>query len=1294
MNRFHFRWLQSAFLLVFLSGVIAPPPGFSARAIVRKVPAGRASLGGAARTPSRSAAVNLAAANPRPTIQLDPDQGYAGQTVTVQGAAPAGYPQVRVAWWVGEATRTAQIVTIEPDLSYQAALSVPEDAAPALVQICAALAGGGEDSELAEFACAPFTIVPPPPANLSGSIPTTSSRALGAIAADLLLVDQNGSLAARAPIASDGSFSFLQLPPGNYTAGVVGDLPILVEPQGISIAPGSNAALDLAAATWAACTYMPAAAVTDILVSPGMQTGLTAPGTPKSVGTYLSLSALGPIVPLTIQALLQVANGASVQRVEFWLQRPDGFTIKVAQDSTFPYQFNYNASLLMVGKTKITAKVNMTDGACTKPKDIYLHAIAHPFNSPVLKNTSINWNAALARYEFSADIPNLPGDLPALYPDPAPSIPLVGKLENKLDAWEHFEGHLNLNRQITLHLMQYHAYARVISQTILNKTETWWGSEHSIGYAGDSKPPKMGFGPSTMLQFNKTFPVFSGPLWTFAGIVTVNASIKVGLNGSVILQGWLEPWTPSTNMRLMPNVSPYIPISVWLDILLLIGKVGITGTTSLGFGLPLQVNTKTADPVYFDNPCVSLKIVLEGWAEIYYYFDTAHWDLFDFEILNKSWGSCALADQLASAAARRPQQVAELRSLPAPEIASSASGQMGMVYVEDTTPAAASTTPRVMARFYDPDQNGWGPATAISEPEFFVKDPVIAFVGASGEALAAWSQNTLSRAQGAALGRDVSAIFAHQEIFFAYWNGSDWSAPQQLTDDNLADGAAAIAGDSAGGATLAWVVDTDGNLATQSDVEIATQEWDGAWSPGSPLPQAWGPRKLMGLRGPADTALDAQVRVIRPATRTLTSVLVWTHDEDADLKTNADRALVVARLAGGVWSTETLFDLPSGVDLPALAWDSAAQILHLAFLERGKDEDGLTDTGPGNLGELWTVQWDAANGWYGVQPLLQDGQPVRAERPLLLAAPGQDVSLLFRRFDEPGTPGAAGALALSQLPPRGGGYSAPLYLTPQTSMNWMQAATTYNASQLVLVSMNRPLVLPGSTGAEQPSSAIPSASGAQTWRLPVAGTTETLETSLIVFAPDPALDAGLEIAPLHASSGVPVTITTTLRNLGREIAADMTVRLYAGAPGSATLLDLQTFAGPLAFNESQTVVFNAVSTGGPQPFYAELLPGGADVDTGNNLALGDAGIFPPPRWLNVQPASGPESSLLLSWMPPETAGVTGYRILRSAAHLDPYELVGLSLGTFFEDADLPRGTDYFYVVQAYDAEGDWSAYSA
>lgn len=1265
MRRFNLRWLNVMLMSVLLAGVAAPPARAAAWAAGQPVPS----------------STDGALAGPQPTLQFDPAQGYAGQRVSVSGFGLAGYPQVRVAWWVGEATRTAALAPVQADLSYQAELSVPPDAAPGPAQICAGVAGAGPDSALAEFACLPFTILAPPAASLTGSIPVTAGRAPRAISASLVLIDPDGYPVASAPIAQDGSFSFASLAPGSYTAGVEGELPVLVEPQGLTLAPGASMALDLTPATWAACAVMPSAAVTDILVTPGVK-ALSAPGSPKTVGTYLSLSALGPVVTLSLQALLQTVSGVSVQRVEFWLERPDGFTFKVAQDSSAPYQFNYNASLLMPGKTKITARVIMVDGSCTKSRDIYLAAMAHPFNSPALRNASVSWNAAMARYEFSADIPNLPGTLPARYPDPPPSIPLVGTLVNEFDAWQHFEGYLYLNRGISLSLMQYHADARVISQSILNKSETWWNSEHPIGAVGGSQVPKMYFGPSTLIQINKQFPVYSGPLWTFAGIVTVNASVKVGFYGDIILQGTLEPWTPAASMRLMPNVSPYLPVSIWLDLLLLIGKVGITGTTTLNFGLPLEVSTKTSPPAYFDDPCISLKIVLEGWAEIYYYFDTAHWDLFDFEVLDRSWGSCAAQSRAALQAARGPWQVQELRTLPAPEVASSGA-HMGMVYVEDTTPGEAFTTPVVMARFYDPDLNGWGAAVPVSQPGFFVKDPVIAFAGSGGEALVAWSQNTLTRAEGANLRQDVSAIFAQQEIFYSFWNGSAWSAPQALTDDDLADGSAAIAGDSAGGATLAWVVDTDGDLTTRNDAEIATAEWNGAW----------GPVSLLGLQAPDDTALDAQVRVIRPASRTLTSLLVWTRDEDADLTTNSDRTLVLGRLSGGVWSTEALWDLPLGLDSPTAAWDESNQTLHLAFLLRGKDEDGLTDTGLGNMGQLWVARWDAGGGWSATVPVLHDGQAVYAERPQLLSAPGQDTSLLFRRFDEPGTPGETGALALSQLREGYDNFSAPLYLKPAASTNWMQAATAYNASNLVLVSLNRPAELPGQAGATPGGADLPAAAGVETWRLSLAGTAEALETSLILYAPDPALDAGLEITPLHAGAGTPLAIEATLRNLGREPAANLTVELYAGVPGSGTLLDTQAVAGPLAFGESLAVAFEAVSSGEAQPFYVRVTTAGTDLNPSNNLAQGDAGFLPPPTGLNAQPGAGPGSSLLLSWMPPGVPGVQGYRLLRSETPAGPYELVGLSLGTFFEDLDVARGVDFYYVVQAYDAAGNWSAYS-
>ncbi len=68
--------------------------------------------------------------------------------------------------------------------------------------------------------------------------------------------------------------------------------------------------------------------------------------------------------------------------------------------------------------------------------------------------------------------------------------------------------------------------------------------------------------------------------------------------------------------------------------------------------------------------------------------------------------------------------------------------------------------------------------------------------------------------------------------------------------------------------------------------------------------------------------------------------------------------------------------------------------------------------------------------------------------------------------------------------------------------------------------------------------------------------------------------------------------------------------------------------------------------------------------------------------------------MLLTWQAPATSGIAGYRVYRAEVAGGPYELIGLALGTVFEDWVRPRLRQAdFYVVAAYDEAGALSVYS-
>jgi fibronectin type 3 domain-containing protein len=94
------------------------------------------------------------------------------------------------------------------------------------------------------------------------------------------------------------------------------------------------------------------------------------------------------------------------------------------------------------------------------------------------------------------------------------------------------------------------------------------------------------------------------------------------------------------------------------------------------------------------------------------------------------------------------------------------------------------------------------------------------------------------------------------------------------------------------------------------------------------------------------------------------------------------------------------------------------------------------------------------------------------------------------------------------------------------------------------------------------------------------------------------------------------------------------------------------------------------------------------------LATGDLSELPAPSQVVVSVSLHYTKALEVSWMPPAVEGVAGYRILRAETTGGPYELVGQATGIVYKDLLLETGQPYFYIVQAFDASGVRSPYSA
>ena len=1261
----------------------------------------------------------LPGTSPTATVNLSPNTGYISQSVAVTGQTSVPAPSVRIMWVYGDGlqTVTAAVVSTSGN-GYNSQVSVPLDAKPGPAQVCATVT----NSASARLTCADFTVIAPPAGSVSGQAP---ANVVGA-GATFHLLDRAGQTVVSAAIASSGSFQLSNVAPGQYQGAVEGSFSQLLRVGDVIVSPGDPTIAQFSG--WgdeknldgSACLFGTDAKVTQLSGTPshlnsdgivdlesmsvvkrsmvaGLYKGPTPkpkPGSTYDFGLYLSG------VPLTVafEAYAQRKGGAAIERVEYYTQIGNAAPVLIGSATAKPWKLQYNVGQLAPGQTKLIA-VPVVNGQqqCVTTKIIQV--LADPMKNPKFQpGASTVWDSNIKAYHFWGTMPNVGGLLPANFD--TPSLPMIGVLENRLGAGVYVEGWLFQDGKLWLGALDAQAYARLMSIDIFNKTLdldpggkllAQWIKPQDLAAVSHQTPRY------SLASFRQELTLFNAPLFAYPPWVVVRASISIGVAGDVSLSAVVQPLKPGIDVELRPSVSAWLGLTLSIDILF--GIAGAEGTVQPGVtvALPLHLDPDRDPPVWFNDPCLTVfvRLIIRGrflfWS----------WTIADDNIVNEQIPKGCNAQQVmaklqSATAAAAP---AASSTVEAPSVATDPGGRMLMVYIEDA--GGTTPSPRVMARFKAAGNDQWDTAIPVTDGSRSVSDPVVAFAGPANLPLVAWTQNTLPPQASSPLTGDLGEALKRQEIYAATWDGSAWSTPVALTNDAVGDGRPAIAGDALG-ATLAWTRDTDGDLTTRSDQRITVREW-------TPISGGtggtWNDLQLLGAA--AAGGMNAQVSVARLSTNDPASgsqlarrILAWSFDADGDPNTVGDRRLAVAtHNAAGDWSPQLLGELTQRADSPTVSLslhdlDSA----ELAFLVRGKDGDGQTDIGPlSNRAQLWTAKYSFLDGSVSnAMPAADEhGATVYGERPRLTSTANGETLLAFRRFGQPDNNTWLGQIALAQRRANNSSYSAPLLLTDEPRQNW-QAALAVNPAnnQIVIAKIGAAPIIPVGAAVNQLTAQLAAQNEERFVWTTVAGQANESSLDILTVRPeaDPALDDRLALSQVHAATGSTVTITATVRNLGRNAMPEASVCFYRGVPGSSVLIECRGVP-PLNFNESRAVSVGAAAGSGAQPVYAEVVTGGENANLQNDRATADLGALPAPQALGVQEGTLFESSLAVKWQAVDVSGVAGYRILRSTQPGGPYEVVGEAIGSVFNDLPVQRGQTYYYVVQAYDGSGIVSGFS-
>jgi hypothetical protein len=1259
---------------------------------------------------------------PLPTLQVTPNHGQPGAALVATGHGVSPYPGVRLAWLDEDTTATLKVVNLDGSGNYNAAINIPATIPPGAGRVCAAVTGASQ----AAFQCVNITIDTPNPGSVSGTVPSVSLSTLESSAdfnASLNLYDQQGNVIASALIQSNGSYNLGSVPPGVYTAGVSGSVPVLVQNGTVVVQSGQQATFN--PVPFNQCTKGSVIAVR--LTPSGKATSSFDFG---SYVNYWPYTEAGPKVDFEVD--MQVLNGATLGLMAVKYDHNGGGTaVFAAVDppvSGATYAFSRWLADVDVGIRHFSFEPgvsNAPSGCVVQNGTSRVHVIEHPMQDNALQYhvdrrvTDLVWDgsqyvfdvklhSSYDSYDFLIPIINIEGErkLPVTFPDPPPNLDYIGTQENKMGgAALNAVGTMDLDGNVTIEMLRMRSRSSPMNlPSIINGIAPLLPEGSSLPLRASFSQPNRGIPifspqnvgtdlveklrqlhydipPTTLFDFDEHIPVYEGVLFSAAGLVNLRISIVLGINGDMVYQGTIRPLAPAVSALAETNIRPNLDVEVILDALFGVASAGGTAHTQAEVRLPVEMDSADSRFIWMPDPCFSLTTTFYMWVRANIGFASKTWYADPQVLVDYHEGTCqSLASRIQSPAA--PQQDPP-RVLAAPQVASGPGGRLLAVYVEDSTPAATNPAPKVMARFWDIPGGQWGTATALTDGTRMVQDPVAAFYGPDGRAMVVWTQNPITPAEEQAAGNDLNLILKRQEIYYATFNGSVWSAPIRFTNDQLPDGHAAVAGDDQG-ITLAWLQDTDGNLATRLDWRIAVREW----TPGS---NSWS--SLVLLNGSTTNASNYQVQVDRQVVSAVSQrVLAWTVDADGDLGTTGDRSIVVFDWNGAIWVKDPTNSLPLRAESPQVGYIPGGQDLYLAYLVHNNDTSG-SNGGQGNLGVLQTARRDFGGTWSKFGVLDENGDPVRAEQPRLDVGQDGQALVLIRRFGQASTNGELGQIAYSPLKDTGEAFP-PLYLTDEAQQNW-QPALAINQDNLQAVFLNVGRDLPALTASSLLADPLkPAASGVHPEPSFVQLTTDNdpLESAVILPGADPALDPVLQVSQYHANPGETVVITSTVTNVGNAPVSGVSVGLFSGQyPGGSLIQSISV--GDLDFNQSQTATFQVTAAAGSQPVYARVTASSQNIETGNDLASTTLGQLLPPEQMFIQLNPGDRSSLQVAWQAPANSGIGGFRILRGLASGGPYELVGETSRTLFSDLHMPSGKTYYYVVQTFDDAGAVSTYS-
>lgn len=481
----------------------------------------------------------------------------------------------------------------------------------------------------------------------------------------------------------------------------------------------------------------------------------------------------------------------------------------------------------------------------------------------------------------------------------------------------------------------------------------------------------------------------------------------------------------------------------------------------------------------------------------------------------------------------------------------------------------------------------------------------------SGDALLIWVEPDPLKA----LGR------AH-ELWFSRWNGTAWSAPAAVTNDDRLDGApqAAWAGNSR--VVIVWQrlnatlpPDATWNTATANQIEIATATFD-------PATGQWSPVALLTN----NSAMDFAPQITAGADGRL--LAIWRRNSAGLLNGNAtNRDQIIAAFYHAGWNAPAtaIADIPGLADYAAGMGNGTAAIAFTApVTATGATSPTLQLFTATWNGSAWSaavqhtndtlnhrapqVVYNAANQpiviWLAGGQLRSRNLNTGAEATLVLPAGIGSIDRIRALRDSAGNI----AVTLTAQAERRDIYLSvyddayaiwgrPRQLTDDSaSENYLAPAFDYAGRLRIGFAATQ-------MGSEVRDTTPPGATQPLTYTVPVELQTDLLALTHQIERNLTLAPSSLSVSESHPAPGQVVQLSAVVSNTGDLALNNVTVAFYDGDPGNGGIaLGSQTLVGPLSagMTATLTISYTVPAEGGVRTIVAVADPQAAIAESNEN----------------------------------------------------------------------------------------------